>query len=315
MSVQAHEAILGAGRPNSAVGQFLEEAAASHSPVVLLGEPGVGKEICARAIHDRSARSEYPFLIVDCSLYYERELRRELFGYQGVGGTGKTRQGLLEFAAQGTCYLSRIEELSQNLQERLLDFFRTGRFSRLGDGAEVRSDTRVIVSSDKNLEGFVEGGLFSRSLFDALAKLSFRVAPLRERRMDIGSLVEIVSDAYLRESPRDHLPAFTDAALDALACFPWPGNLVEFQKEICGVLEKNPPQVTPEQLSLEICSYWVGRQGDPEVRKVLEELDGLIREFRVLSRLDSEFGDVLLELTGWDGCLVPEPRHLGEPLL
>ena len=236
---------------------------------MVLGEPGVGKELAARQIHQESPRAEQPLLIVDCSLYYERELKRELFGYQGFGPAAKSRRGLLEFASKGTCYLSSVEELSPALQQSLLAFLREGSFSRLGDGRRIPSDARLIVSSDKNLAGFVEGGLFDEELFERLSQMALHITPLRERSADVPEIVDAFRASYSEASETED-PEFTSEALEALECFPWPGNIDDLKKEVFRILDTQVDRVTTEQLSLEIASYWIGRRGDPEVRALAD---------------------------------------------
>jgi len=307
------EDIIGTSLHSETVRRFVETASVSELPVVLFGEPGVGKELVARRIHAGRSRREQPLLIVDCSLYYERELKRELFGYRGSGQNGKSRKGLFEFASNGTCYLSHVEELSPALQQSLLTFLREHRFRRLGDGKEVTSDARIIASSDKNLRGFVDGGLFDGTLYRELAALSLVLPPLRERAEDIPDVVRALRDGF-RGPGGVEGPVFRPEVIEALSCFPWPGNYDELRREVLRLLESGQPQVTREHLSLEISSYWIGRRGDPEVRLVLEELEGYIREFRVLTRLDAEFGDVLLSASEWDLKITQPGRALGEHL-
>jgi len=308
--------IVGTSCQSDVFRRFIGAAAQTSKPVVLLGEPGVGKAFGARSIHAHSGRRNEPFLVVDCSLYFDRELKREVFGYRGSGPSAKERRGLLEYATRGTCYLSRIEELSPGLQECLLEFLQRRRFRRLGDGREIPSDTRLIVSSDKNLRGFVEGGLFSAELYDELCGHAIEVPPLRARSGDIALILDELVEGRCREAGRvETRPHFSADAVSALSCYPWPGNVDELSREVDRAFESGAHEVTADQLSLEIRSYWIGRQGDPAVRRVLEELDGYIREFRVLSRLDAEFGDVLMNLDGWDDAFQRAPRQLGEQFL
>lgn len=294
------EGVVGTSPHADQIRRFIQRAAASSEPIVLVGEPGVGKETIARRVHLESPRHKHPFLTIDCSLYYERELKREVFGCVGSGTTGEGRKGLFEFASPGTCYLSRIEELSAGLQQCLLGFLRTGCYRRLGDGREVSSHVRLMVSSDKNLAGFVEGGLFDESLYRSLSGFCFHLAPLRERPADVTTAALVLTANYSKELGAPKPPEFTEEALEALRCFPWPRNFDQLKEELMRLVETEVRIITPDNLSFEIAGHWMGQRGDPEVRKVLQELDGHIREFKVLSRLDEEFGDILSDLSEWE---------------
>ncbi|MCZ6795628.1 MAG: sigma 54-interacting transcriptional regulator [Planctomycetota bacterium] len=278
----------------------MEAAARADRPVLILGEPGVGKELVARRIHLMSPRCAHPFLMIDCSLFYERELQREVFGYRGIGRAAKSRRGLLEFARRGTCYLSRIEELATGLQRDLLEFVNTGRFRRLGDNREIASNVHLIASTDKNLEGFVEGGLFNEELYQRLSALPLRITPLRDRTDDVEALARKLLVDRCREEGLEGEKSFSPECLEALRCFPWPGNYDELLAEICRLVTGNAESIAVDELSFEVAAFWRGMRGDPEVRKVIGELDGYIREFKVLSRLDAEFGDILLDLGDLD---------------
>jgi len=260
--------------------------------VTLFGEPGTGKQLVAKIIYETSSRQNEPFLMIDCSLYFERELKRELFGYRAAGEKGKSRKGLFEFASKGTCYLSRIEELSPGIQSDLLTLLRAGRFCRLGDNRQVPSDVRLLVSSEKNLAGFVDAGLFNRELYGQLSRLSVHLPPLRERKEDIPALVELFTQTEgLQGIAQDCV--IVPEALEALGSYPWPSNADDLRKELERLSGCGLRQIGPEHLATEISNYWMGQRGDPEVRRVLEELDAYIREFRVMSRLASNFGEFL----------------------
>jgi len=280
---------------------FVERAATGHDPVTLVGDPGTGKQLMAKLIHSRSPRCDAPFLMIDCSLYYERELSRELFGYHSGNAKCKPRKGLFDFAGNGTCYLSRIEELTPTLQECLLRFLCTGRYSRLGDGKEISSGVRLVVSSDKNLQGFVEAGLFDATLYERLSPLMVRLVSLRERKEDIAALVEFVTNRFAAVDPRGERMVFSQEAMQALEAYPWPNNFDEILKEIQRLLECGFKFVRCENLAMEISSYWLGQHGDPLLRKVLEELDGYIKEFKVLSHIEAGLGELVPSVEGLYG--------------
>jgi DNA-binding NtrC family response regulator len=295
------EQFVGTSTESCEVRELVRTASTVADSVLLLGEPGTGKQLVAQLIHECSQRSQAPFLMIDCSLYYERELKRELFGYAEDSGKRGSRKGILEFAAQGTCYLSHVEELSPAIQSSILEYLKTSRFSRLGDAGEMTSGARLVVSSDKNLEGFVRSGLFDRELYQELSRFSRSLLPLRGRNEDIPQIIEAMCESFAAGGPEKR-PTFAEEAIEALQAYPWPTNLDELKKEVTRLLEGDRVRITPENLSMEISSYWLGLQGDPEIRRVLEELDGYIREFRVMSRLNSEFSVVGSDLVVNEVC-------------
>jgi DNA-binding NtrC family response regulator len=283
------EGIVGVSQAAAGIRRFVERAAEVSEPVTLVGEAGTGKELAAKLIHRQSSRSPAPFLMIDCSLYYERELRRELFGCHS--GDTPARKGLLEFAAEGTCYLSRIEELTPELQAEMVRFLRSGRFERLGDGKEIGSAARLIVSSEKNLHGFVKAGLFDSGLYSEVSGLSLRLAPVRERSEDVPVFVESLAAALWS----DGVPRFARETLEALGTYPWPANFEDLRKEMHRLRSARLEVIRPENLAAEVSSYWLGSHGDPLVRKVIEEIDSYIREYQVLSRLDGGLADLFEE--------------------
>ncbi len=291
--------IVGVSRAATALRAFVESAASNEKPVLLIGERGAGKQLVARAIHSASARCEQPLLMIDCSLYYERELKRELFGFGGDGAAGKERCGVLKHAVSGTCYLSHIEEMTPVIQEAILEFLQTGKFRRLGDGKEIASNVRLIASSDRNIEGFVRSGLFRGGLYTALGEQEHHISPLRDRREDIPLLIDSVLESFLTTGRAKKKSEFLPETLDALQSYPWPSNLEELHAEILRLVDAGINTVQTEHLSMEIANFWLGLRGDPDTRRVLEELDGYIREFRILSRIGCEFGDATVEGGCW----------------
>ena len=287
--------ILGISESAAKLRAFTESAASNSEPAMLVGEPGTGKQLMARVIHENSARKGGPLLVVDCSLYYERELKRELFGYGGSGACGKERGGVFDSSRKGTCYLSHVEELTPALQESLLTFLLDGKYARLGDGKLISSDTRFLASSEKNLEAFVRSGLFSDDLYQAIRTQMHFCSPLRERKEDIAVVVETMCAAGHGQETAALPPVFDADAMAALKSYPWPGNFDELTREVSRVLQSGTRDVRTQNLAAEIAGYWLGQRGDRQTRRVIEELDGFIREFRILSRIGCEFGDPTVE--------------------
>ena len=280
---------------------FIKKAANQSAPVLLLGEPGVGKEMLARSIHFSSRRKNHPFITVDSSLYYERELEREIFGISDPGCREKSRKGLLEFSNKGTCYISNVEELSLSIQERLFNYLETGYLQPIGTEKPISSKVRLIFSSSKNIRGFSDGGLFSKDLFDRFSGLLMEVSPLRKHPDDIVPFIIQMIQNYCTEQGRDPSTIdFSADALEALESYPWPGNYDELKAELLRVFRSGVAQVIRETLSPEILHHWIGRRGIPQVRKVIEELERYMQEFRIMVRLDVEYGDVLIDSGDWD---------------
>lgn len=293
--------LVGQGSTFSEIRRFVDAVAGNTAPVLILGEMGSGKEAAARSIHLSSGRRSYPFLVVDCSLYYDGELERELFGEDGHAVSGPVRKGILEFSSKGTCYLSNVEEISPSIQERLYNYIVTGYLQRVGSTRPVPSRVRLALASDKNLPGFVEGGLFSRALFDVASEYVLRLPPLRQHPEDILPFARQMAHLYALEH-EGFAPEieFCTEALEALEVYPWPGNYDELKKEILRIFRSGIGRVTPDFLSPEITQYWLGLRSEPLVRKVIEEIDEHIKEFKLMARLDAEYGDILLDTDDWD---------------
>jgi DNA-binding NtrC family response regulator len=293
--------LVGEGERFERLKSFIREAGASRAAVLLLGEPGTGKEATARAIHFGSKRRNQPFVTIDPSLYYEQELERELFGCAEPATDAVGRRGLLEFSSRGTCYIANAEELTLGMQRRLARFLETGTFERVGSRAVATSRARLVLASGKDLRALAQGGLFSEELLGRSSGHVLEIQPLRERPEDIVPFMTRLAQAFgvERLDGPDHI-RFTSDAIEALRTYPWPGNFDELKAELLNVFRAGVRRVTRECLSPEVVHYGTGRRGAPEVRKVIEELEHLIEEFRIMVRLDAEYGDVLMDSGQWD---------------
>jgi DNA-binding NtrC family response regulator len=278
---------------------FIRNVSARRQPVLLLGESGTGKESVARSIHFASRRRSRPFIAVDAALYYDRELERELFGVADPATPSAGQAGLLEFSSHGTCYIACVEELSPAIQERLVEYLVTGRVRRVGTETAEPAHARLILSSTRNLGGLADGGLFSRALFDLCRSQALEMTPLRLHPEDIVPFaLHTAATAAVGEDRR--AVEFAPEALEILKHYPWPGNFDELRSEILRLLRIKVQLVSRELLAPEIVQHWLGRQGVPQLRQVIEEIESYIQEFRILVRLDAEYGDVLLSADEWD---------------
>lgn len=210
--------------------QSLARIAETDATVLLLGETGVGKEVLARFIHDRSPRKNKIFMKVDCTCIAENLIESELFGYaRGAfsGADSQGRAGYFEIADGGTVFLDEIGDLPLPMQSKLLRILQDREFMRVGSSKPRKADVRIIAATNRNLAEDSENGLFRRDLYYRLNVAKFVVPPLRERRGDIPLLARHFLNVYSQKYKK-HMRLSANAA-KALSVYPWPGNVRELQ--------------------------------------------------------------------------------------
>jgi DNA-binding NtrC family response regulator len=197
--------------------------------VLIEGESGVGKELVANAIHQRSPRRERPFIAINCGVLQESLLESELFGHEKGAFTGAhaDHQGLFEIADGGTLFLDEIGEMGQDLQVKLLRVLERSEFRRVGGHKLIHVDVRVVAATNKKLAEEVKSGRFREDLFYRLNVVHVQVPPLRERRDEIPDLVR----GFLSAHTRKGLPEkrISEEALETLKGYRWPGNVRELK--------------------------------------------------------------------------------------
>jgi transcriptional regulator with GAF, ATPase, and Fis domain len=211
----------------------VQEVAATDSTVLLLGETGTGKELFARAVHDRSPRRHAPLVRVNCAALPATLIESELFGHERGAYTGAvtSRQGRFELADRGTIFLDEIGDLPVEVQVKLLRVLQDGEFERLGSSHTRKVDVRVVAATHRDLEASVREGRFRPDLYYRLSVFPIRLPPLRERREDIPRLVWFFIHHQKRGLHRQvkKVPA---AVMTALQTYDWPGNVRELQNVI-----------------------------------------------------------------------------------
>ncbi|MEC8896325.1 MAG: sigma 54-interacting transcriptional regulator [Planctomycetota bacterium] len=263
------------------------------TPVLLSGEAGVGKDRIARLIHQGSLLRAQPFQVVDCSELFSDELGVELFG---CSDPSLKKPGILRELRGGTCYLARCEEIAPSIQVRLREYIEPG-------------CSRLVFSSSIDMASFMRAGLFDRKLFDTFSGSLLAVGSLRKRQEDLGSLV----DYYATSSSRGQAALFSPDALEALGSYPWPGNHRELEGEVNRLLKSVRGEIGVDHLSPRIANFWLGGRQDPDVRRVGRQLEECLEESRVLTRLDSVFGNLLLAENKWgDGAVNPGAEVAGD---
>ncbi|MBK5294979.1 MAG: sigma-54-dependent Fis family transcriptional regulator [Acidobacteriia bacterium] len=215
--------IVGESQRTLQVLRHINKVAQGRWPVLVLGETGTGKEMVARSIHQTNP--EGPFVTIDCSSLVGPLMESELFGHARGAFTGAVgaKLGLIEMANGGTAFLDEIGELPLDMQAKLLRVLQEKEFRPVGSLHSRRSDFRVIAATNRDLAKEVERGTFRRDLYYRLNVVTLRIAPLRERKDDIATLV----DHFLERYSRGH--KLTQDVMDAFQAYDWPGNVRELE--------------------------------------------------------------------------------------
>ena len=209
-------------------------AARNDSSILILGESGTGKELFARAIHSESSRTRNSFMAINCSAIPEQLLESELFGYEGGAFTGAKKGGkfgIFEVADGGSIFLDEIGDMPLHLQAKLLRFLQERKILKLGSHSPKEVDTRVIASTNKNLEDMIQKGLFRADLFYRLNVIPVRIPSLRERKEDIPLLLEFFLKKY-NHLLHKKIEGFTTEVYEILVAYDWPGNVRELENSV-----------------------------------------------------------------------------------
>jgi two-component system response regulator AtoC len=215
------------------IATVIEQVADSDVTVLIRGESGVGKELVARAIHERSPRKDRPFVKVNCAALPGELLESELFGHEKGAFTGAatTRIGKFEQAHTGTIFLDEIGEMKAALQAKLLHVLQDAQFTKLGSNKPINTDVRVVAATNRDLEVMMLRGDFREDLYYRLKVIEVTVPPLRERRNEIMHLSRFFMDRYARRYNR---PAreLSEPLQQLFQTYEWPGNIRELENMI-----------------------------------------------------------------------------------
>jgi DNA-binding NtrC family response regulator len=208
----------------------VERVAASETRVSILGETGTGKELVARALHERSPRAQGPFITLNCAAVPAELIESELFGHEKGSFTGAAGRhiGKFEQADKGTIFLDEIGDMPLPMQAKLLRVLEEGEVERIGGDKPIRVDVRVVVATHRDLEAQVKAGKFRQDLFHRIHVFPLVLPPLRERADDIPPLIEHFAKQVSALNGWKTLP-FTDDAMRALQSYAWPGNVRELR--------------------------------------------------------------------------------------
>jgi two-component system response regulator AtoC len=282
--------------------EVIDQIADTDVTVLIQGESGVGKEIVARAIHQRSPRAARPFIKVNCASLPEQLLESELFGYEKGAFTGahSRKPGRFEMADTGTIFLDEIGEMSPALQSKLLQVLQDSEYTRLGGNREVRVDIRVLCATNRPLEQMVQEGSFREDLYFRLNVVNINVPALRERREEIRPLAENFARRFSARY-RKPAPNLSARLLRAFDRYSFPGNVRELENLIkrIVVLENEEP-ILEELRAAE-------RPAESRVQRVIDEVAETagqvpLREVgrRVALAAEREAIERVLDRTNWN---------------
>lgn len=258
---------------------LLERASQTDATLVLTGETGTGKDGAARAVHEHSERRRGPFVVVDCGAIPADLLESQLFGHLRGAFTGAAldREGAFSRASGGTLFLDEIGELGLDLQPKLLRVLETKEVQPLGGDRRVPIDVRIIAATSRNLRALVNERAFRSDLYYRLAVLEVEMPPLRDRKEDIGPLVEhlVASSTSAQADPARADEVRSHEFIGELGRHSWPGNVRELRNyvERCLVLGLGTPFRAQESTSVSGLSVDVSRKLRAERERWLEHLE------------------------------------------
>ena len=274
------------------VATLIERVAPTDSSVLVLGETGTGKELVARRVHELSARSEMPFVPVNCGALPEHLVESEFFGHRKGAFTGadRSRTGLFEVAHGGTLFLDELGELDKPMQVKLLRFLESGEIRRVGENEPIHVDVRIVCATNGDLAEMVADGEFREDLYFRVNTFEIPLPPLRDRKPDLPLLAAALL-TRARKRPVDDDEGLSAEVLAGLADHDWPGNVRELANAIehAVIMAGDRPvsvEPLPQQLATSrpgIISTFVMPSGAMTLREVERQV--------VLGVLDKHGGD------------------------
>ena len=264
--------------------QLIEIVAETDSNVLILGKTGTGKELVANAIHKLSARKTKPFVKVNCAALSDNLLESELFGHERGAFTGafEKRIGRFELANEGTIFLDEISEISPRFQAKLLRIIQEGEFEKVGSSQTQKTNVRIIVASNKNLENLVKKNLFRDDLFYRLNVFPIYLPEIKERKEDLKPLItHFLNEFNMKfDKPKSHI---SEEAFALLQAYEFPGNVRELRNIIehayikarSNILKKEDlPDYLKKQSANSNLNQLVWEKEQEHIQKVLKQCNG-----------------------------------------
>jgi DNA-binding NtrC family response regulator len=298
------EFVVGPSTATHEIVDLVQRVAKLSATVLILGESGTGKELLARLIHRNSERPDAPFVTVNLAAIPRELVESTLFGHERGAFTGALRQqiGKFELAGDGTLFLDEVGDLSLDLQAKLLRAIQEGEIERVGGSKPIKTAFRLIVATNVDLDKAVKDGRFREDLYYRLNVIPIRVPPLRERLDDVPELANFFLRRYSVKF-RKQMRGITDATMNILSSYWWPGNIRELENLIERLVAVSDKEwITEEDLPIE---YYLA-QAEPDRERTTSLLTDASDTF------ERNFILKALERTGWN--VTRTARYLGIPL-
>ncbi|MCP4696221.1 MAG: response regulator [Gammaproteobacteria bacterium] len=251
LSRRSYYGLTGASKPMQAIYHIIDNVAASNASVLIAGENGTGKELCAEAVYKESKRADKPFVVCNCAAIPEKLMESHLFGHVKGAFTGAVslQKGLVSKADGGTLFLDEIGELPLSMQSALLRFVQTRTFCKVGSHTLEQVDVRLVCATNRDLPAEIKAGRFREDLYYRINTIEMKLPALRERGRDILLLAEFFLHRFAKEEQKD-FHAFSAEAENKLLRYAWPGNVRQLQNTIHNAVILNKgKQVAAEMLS------------------------------------------------------------------
>lgn len=291
-------AVLGVSPEMAEVEEKIRRISDLTTPVLISGETGVGKEICARFLHAVSTRSQEPFIAVNCAAIPADVMEKEIFGYRGASAQAFHR-GFAERARGGILFLDEVSELPLALQAKLLRLVETREYHRLGGEQNMVFHGRIVCSTNRDLQALVREGKFREDFYYRIAGMSIDVPALRDRAADIPWLVSLFLEKFRTGS--EAIKTVSPQAVDAVSAYRWPGNIRELRNRLeRAVALARTPFIAPGDLFPE---QRMAREASPQAAKPLATLSE--------AREDAERRQIEMALKETGGHIIEAARILG----
>ncbi len=246
--------IIGVSKQMQSILRLIEQTKSTREPVLLTGESGVGKEVIARHIHNRSMPKNSPFIAINAAALPENLLENELFGHEKGAFTGANdfKQGQFELAENGTLFLDEIGELPFSTQAKLLRVIQEKRFFRLGGTDEIKANFRLIAATNRILQDEIKNKNFREDLFYRLNVIPIHIPPLRERPDDIPALIDFFVKKYCDTYGYKTRTKIDPALVAYFSKLEWKGNIRELESTLTRMLVINPKRLAMEDVPKDI---------------------------------------------------------------